>query len=153
MNSSPLRRRQTNQGFTLVEALMAIIVLSFGLISIANLMLVATSSNTVANRSGAATMLAAQQMEVLRSTRFGALTVSPTDSLDVDQPGFFTDPPVIVPGVGTVTTRWRIQVLANANSYFIQVRSEPQGFRGRWARAEFTTVRSCVSGTTAGCPL
>jgi hypothetical protein len=31
------------------------------------------------------------------------------------------------------------------------VRTEPLGFRGRAARSEFTSIRACTTGTTAGC--
>ena len=147
-------RGSREAGFTLAEALIATLILMFGLASIFNLMIVATTSNTVANQASAATLLAAQQLEVLRSTPYSALAPSPADSLDV----CYSAAPVfcqttIVEGVGTFETRWFMQQLGNPNLGFIQVRTEPRGFRGRTARAEFTTIRSCTGGTAAGCPL
>ena len=41
--------RSRESGFTLVETLVAIVVLVFGLMAVTNLMLVAATSNTVAN--------------------------------------------------------------------------------------------------------
>jgi Tfp pilus assembly protein PilV len=138
-------------GFTLVEAMIATLVLMFGLAAIFNLMIVATSSNSVANRASAATGLASQQMEVLRSTAFSALTDSPTgvDTLETVTANFNMSS--TVEGVGTFVTTWRIQTLTDPNLKLIQVRTDPNGFRGRWARAEFTAIRSCTLGTAAGC--
>ena len=147
----PAPKRNPEAGFTLTEALVATLILMFGLASIFNLMIVATTSNSVANRSSAATMIAAQQLEVLRATPFGVLVNSPVNTLDTQTPGFFQMS--TVEGVGTFETRWFIQNLTNPNLRFLQVRTEPGGFRGRSARAEFTTIRACTGGTTAGCPL
>ncbi|MEO6400434.1 MAG: hypothetical protein ABIP62_00315 [Vicinamibacteria bacterium] len=149
-------------GFTLVEALMAVVILSFGLMSIANLSIVAISSNSVANRSSAATMIAAQQLEVLRSTPFSSLVATSIDTINIPTIGYergyglptaAADPPFNLEGVAEFVTTWRIQTLSTANMLFIQVRTEPRGFRGRRSRAEFTTVRTCTGGTTTGCPL
>ncbi len=147
--TSPERNREA--GFTLTEALVATLILMFGLASIFNLMIVATTSNSVANRSSAATMVAAQQLEVLRSTPYSVLVNSPVDTLETQTPGYFQT--TTVEGVGTFETRWLIQTLTTPNLRFLQVRTEPGGFRGRSARAEFTTIRACTGGTTAGCPL
>ena len=58
MNRATRVARRTEAGFTLIEALVAIIILSFGLIAVTNLMLVAASSNTVANQGTAAAAIA-----------------------------------------------------------------------------------------------
>ena len=128
---------------------MATMVLMFGLVAISNMMIFATSSNSVANRASAATMLAGQELETLRSTPYSALADSPADALDVQAPGFFRV--TTFQGVGTFETRWLVRALANPNQRFLHVRTEPRGFRGRWARAEFTTVRVCSTGPTTGC--
>lgn len=141
----------TEAGFTLVEALMATFILMFGLASIFNLMIVATTSNSVANQSSAATLIAAEQLEVLRATPYNQLVDSAVDTLATQTPGYFAISDVA--GVGRFETRWLIQTLTNANLRFLQVRTEPGGFRGRQARADLTTIRSCTLGTTAGCPL
>jgi Tfp pilus assembly protein PilV len=144
-------KRNSEAGFTLIEALTATLILMFGLASIFNLMIVATTSNSVANRASAATMVASQQLEVLRSTPYSVLVNSPVDTLETQTPGYFQM--TTVEGVGTFETRWLIQTLTTPNLRFLHVRTEPGGFRGRSARAEFTTIRACTGGTTAGCPL
>ena len=146
-------KRNHEAGFTLMEALIATLILMFGLASIFNLMILATTSNNVANRSSAATLIASRQLEVLRATPYNqlALVVGAGDTLTTQTPGFFAI--TTVEGVGQFETRWMLQTLTNANLMFLQVRTEPGGFRGRQARAEFTTIRACTLGVTAGCPL
>ena len=141
--------RNGEAGFTLAEACIAILILLFGLASIFNLMIVATTSNNLANRSSGATLVAAQQLEVLRATPYSALVNSPGDTLAAQTPGYFSI--INVEGVGTFESRWLIQTLTNPNLRFIQVQTEPLGFRGRQARADLTTIRSCSTGTASGC--
>jgi prepilin-type N-terminal cleavage/methylation domain-containing protein len=61
------------QGFTLIEAMVAMVILIFGVAAVANLMVVAGTSNTVANHTTAAASAATQQMELLKSTTYTAL--------------------------------------------------------------------------------
>ena len=146
---TPPSKRKSEAGFTLAEALIATLILMFGLASIFNLMIVATSSNSVANRASGATMIAAQELEVLRSTPFALLVNSPVNTLAVQTPGFFRV--TNVEGVGTFESRWLVQTLTDPNLRFLQVQTEPGGFRARWARADLTTIRACTLGTAAGC--
>lgn len=151
--NAPRAPRNSESGFTLSEALIATLILMFGLASIFNLMITATTSNNVANRASAATMIAAQQLEVLRSTPFSQLVDTDVNSLTTPcDPGApvscaFTE----VEGVGNMETRWLVQTLNNNNLRFIQVRTEPRGFRARQAMADLTTIRSCTLGVAAGC--
>lgn len=159
--------RRAEAGFTLVEALCAIVILSFGLMAIANLIAVAASSNTVANQSTAATTMASQQMETLKSIPFTTPgtavfnpVLAPGGDLEADQAGYFTDPPTDVPGVGMIRVRWRITgvpdaVTGAARGLFIEVRAEGMApLAGVRSRAEFTTFRSCADSDAAGlaCP-
>jgi Tfp pilus assembly protein PilV len=146
---STTTRRNDEAGFTLSEALVAMLILMFGLASIFNLMIVATSSNSVANRASAATMIASQELEVLRSTPYSQLVNSPADSLDVCTVNYCRT--TTVEGVGTFESRWLIQTLTSPNLRFLQVRTQPNGFRGISARADLTTIRACTLGAAAGC--
>jgi type II secretory pathway pseudopilin PulG len=136
-------------GFTLIEALIAMVILIFGLMAVANLMMIAASSNSVANQSTAATALASKQLDDLRSVPFNTLRTQTGGDLTQDSAGFFRQDQV--EGVGTIDTRWKITSL-NGQSLFIEVRSEGMGVmsRGR-SRSEFTTIRSCTD-TALGCP-
>ena len=151
------RRPRGEAGFTLVEALCAIVILAFGLIAVANLLLVASTSNTTANLSTAATTLAVQQLEVLKAVPFddpGGLLVAGGD-LESDQGGYFTDPPAEIPGVGQIRVRWSI-VDVDPQTKFISVRAESTALLiGARSRAEFTVFRSCTDATPApglNCP-
>jgi type II secretory pathway pseudopilin PulG len=137
------------EGFTLVEALVAIVILVFGLIAVTNLLVVAASSNSVANQSTAATTAASQIMEELRAMPFETLVLG--GNVNADVAGFNRDSDF--PGVGRIHTRWWIQDFApvNPRARFITVRSEGTGVLsiGR-SRAEFTTIRTCTNATI-GC--
>jgi len=149
-NSVSGKRPGGEAGFTLVEALCAIVILAFGLIAITNLLLVASTSNTTANISTAATTLAAQQLENLKAIPFADANAIPTPALaaggdlDTDQAGFFVDPPAEVPGVGQIRVRWTI-VDVDTQTKFIAVRAESTALLiGARSRAEFTVFRSCT---------
>jgi prepilin-type N-terminal cleavage/methylation domain-containing protein len=152
-------------GFTLVESLVAIVVLVFGLIAVTNLLLVAASSNTVANQGTGATASASERMEILRNMQFntllgavgGSLTanVGPTNPCSPPGPGVIPLPPATynctddIPGIGRIVTRWQITAVpGTGRMVFIQVRSEGTGaLSQRRSRAEFTTLRSCTDAT------
>jgi Tfp pilus assembly protein PilV len=134
-------------GFTLVEALVAVVVLVFGLIAVTNLFLVAGSSNFVASQGTAATTAATETMEALKATPFTALAVG--GDVNADTGAFFRLDDVR--GVGQINTRWQVTQL-DGQTYFIRVRSESTAaLTGARTRAEFTTFRSCTA-TSTGCP-
>ena len=134
-------------GFTLVEALVAIVILVFGLIAVTNLLVVAASSNSVANQSTAATAAAAQTMEQLRAVAFDTLAVGGDVNADSGACCTWWRDDAIL-GVGVIHTRWQIQAVnpVNARARFISVRSEGTGALSRArSRAEFTTIRTCTN--------
>jgi type II secretory pathway pseudopilin PulG len=159
--------RSAEAGFTLVEALVAIVVLVFGLMAVTNLMLVAASSNTVANQGTAATTSATRVMDMLKATSFnnlltkvgGGTDFSATDGGKVcDDPSLRFDDwhcTESLPGVGTVHTHWWILNTQDARLLFIRVRSEGVGMlTARRTRSDFTTVRACSVQEPPGvCPV
>lgn len=162
---APLERQS---GFTLVEALVAMLVLTFGLIAITNLFVVASTSNSVANHSTAAAAQAAEVMERLRAVRFTDL--QPGGDLNNDAGIANCDPDVdangcvpaplnnynmrrSIDGVGYIKVRWQVTNpgAAGPGTLFIVVRAESEApLSGARSRAEFTTFRSCTIATT--CP-
>jgi hypothetical protein len=157
------RHRSTESGFTLIEALIAIVVLVFGLIGITNLFVVATASNQIGNLTTAAAVRSSETLEKLKSVPYMALTPGGSLSADVGTAGVnggvMTATNVLayhteetVPGVGIVKSRWVIlnNLTGDNDAIFIQVRSEVFGpFGGQLSRAEYSTWRTC---TTRGCP-
>jgi type II secretory pathway pseudopilin PulG len=158
--------RGREAGFTLVEALVAIVVLVFGLMAVTNLLLVAASSNTVANQGTAAVAAATQVVDMLRSTSFDVLDDNPggmpfdpadggKDCTDVTLVPTDWHCTTVTPGVGTVHTHWYISPGAELRLLYIRVRSEGVGaLAAARSRAEFTTLRACTNSdpTTGGCP-
>lgn len=159
--------RADESGFTLVEALIAIVVLSVGLMAVTNLLIIAAASNTVGNHSTAATTAASETMERLKSRSF--LTLTPGGNVDAGTEGSISacdeTPPSTtecvvagnfnarraMPGVGEIRTFWEIQQI-DGQVLFIRVRSQSTAaLAGARSRAEFTTFRSCTA-TAIGCP-
>lgn len=124
-------------GFTLVEVLVAIVVLVFGLIAVTNLLLVAASNNTAANLGTASAMAAAQQMDMLKSTPYNGLALGTTTQV-VMMPG--TGPievtTLIEPGEAGAAPYRQITVTASGVGPMVAARS----------RIVLTAIRSCVSG-------
>lgn len=144
--------RGSEAGFTLVEALVAIVILVFGLVAVTNLMLMAASSNTVANQSTAAAAAAAETLETLKAIRYDDPLLAPGGDLDNPTGSYWRDSDL--PGVGKVRTTWRIDaVVGNNQVKFITVRSQGTGaLAGMRSRAEFTTFRSCTVVNGLNCP-
>ena len=144
------RRTRAEAGFTIVEVLIAIVVLVFGLIAVTNLFIVAGSSNTVANQATAATDVAAGIVEGFKNQSWNTLT--PVTMAAVGSPQR-TD---TIVGVGTINSYWSITDVNDVGSTvrvkFIRVRSEGASrlSRGR-SRAELTTYRTCTT-PALGCP-
>jgi type II secretory pathway pseudopilin PulG len=169
-------RTSPESGFTLIEALIAIVVLVVGIVAIVNLFVVASTSNAVGNHSTAATGQATETLERLKSIPFLTLTAAMgpagiVGDLDTDQGSTLncvetpTTPPASycvtagnynlardVPGVGRIKTRWQIvrPGAGGPDTVFIVVRSQSTAtLAGIRSRSEFTTFRTC---TVAGCP-
>jgi len=141
--------RDVEAGFTLIEALCAIVILVFGLMAITNLMLVAASSNTVGNQATAATTEAVQQMAILKATPFINLVAGGSVTA-CNAPNWCTT--ATIPGVGAIETRWQVTAI-DPQSFFIRVRSEGRGaLTGARSRAEFTAIRACTD-TAINCPV
>lgn len=173
MSGDRTASRRGEAGFTLIEALIAIIVLAFGLMAVTNLLVVAAASNTVGNHSTATTTAASETMERLKSRSF--LTLTPGGDVDAEDMGIDPDcdetatiPPAPpnpnecvvsgnynsfrdIPGVGRIRTFWEIRQI-DGQTLFIRVRSQSTAaLAGARSRAEFTTFRACTA-TQIGCP-
>lgn len=155
-NDSLYEGREQEQGFTLIEALVAMVILMFGIAAVANLMVVAGTSNTVANHSTAAAAVAAAQMELIKSVPFNMLPgAGGSLTANVGATGVCGTTPVTatfncnrqVPGVGFFRVRWQISAPLTGQGFpdtrFIQVRAESLAPAiGLRSRADFTAFRT-----------
>jgi hypothetical protein len=162
-----MTKRQKEAGFTLIEALGAVLILTFGLMGITNLMLVAANSNQAANQGTAAAAVASQVMESLKAVPYTTLGTGGDVTADTGAVGPCFGPGAVLytnaglvnncdadlPGVGKIHARWAVTPIGGNNQIeYVQVRAEAVGVLGAArTRAEFTTFRSCTS-TTLGCP-
>lgn len=144
-------------GFTLVEALIAIVVLVFGLIAIAQLFVVASQSNVTARKATAAADASTQVMDMLMAAPFDTVSAAAGGSVEdstMTLSGAPSDFNVAshrlwqsVPGVGRIVTSWEITNLGT-DLVGIHVRSQVVGLMSALTRAEFTTMRAKVERPT-----
>jgi len=67
----PAQRTERNdEGFSLIEVMVAIVILTVGLLSLAQMMVVATNSNNLSGRMTSCSALAKEQLERLKSAPF-----------------------------------------------------------------------------------
>jgi prepilin-type N-terminal cleavage/methylation domain-containing protein len=62
--------REGERGFSLIEVLIAILILTIGLLSLAQMMMIATNSNALSGRMTASAALAKEQLELLKAAPF-----------------------------------------------------------------------------------
>lgn len=154
---APAGPRDEEAGFTLVEALIAMIILVFGLIAVANLLFVAASSNRVAGDATAAANVAQQQLETLRATPYGVLD---GQAGPVGTPGPPQTAQQMVEGVGMIDITWTVTRVDPGGMtppnpaplqqlLFINLTAESRNpvARAR-SRAAYTLFRAC---TLPGC--
>jgi prepilin-type N-terminal cleavage/methylation domain-containing protein len=131
--AAPIRR---DDGFTLIEVLVAITLLATAAAGVGGLVTLAALSVRDARAHTWATLLAAGKMEHLRSLGWSELATSPPESLAVDTAGFveYLDAKGQETGSGAVyVRRWSIQPapVDSMNSRLLQVRvmpaSQPRG--------------------------
>jgi len=133
--------------------------------AVTNLLLVAATSNSVANQSSAATTSASQVMDLMRSTPWanvvpgGSLTTDTTSpspecrALTIPLAAYNCDE--FIQGVGTIKTRWQVTAgTGTVRLMLISVRSEGTGaLSGARSRATFTTYRTCTQSAPGSCGL
>jgi prepilin-type N-terminal cleavage/methylation domain-containing protein len=106
--------RGNSTGFTLVEVVIALFLMGLGVLAAAPMFMFAMQGNAVGGEKGAASALAVERMELLRSANFstltagGSLTVSLTGYSDTSDPDF--DVRWLIANRGTPTNTKTIRV-------------------------------------------
>jgi prepilin-type N-terminal cleavage/methylation domain-containing protein len=80
--------RSGSQGFTLIEVVVAIALLSTAVVTTAGLLVIGAKSVSAARMQTWATLLATDKLEALRATAWTDLDASPSGTLTRDVPGF-----------------------------------------------------------------
>ena len=104
------------RGSSLIEALVATLIVSTGVVTMAQLLSIAAVTNLAARRSTVAAIAAEQKLEELRTLPFDELQISPASTLEQNTDGY-------VDYVGIYTRRWSIEPVSSASgsSLVIQV--------------------------------
>ena len=151
----PIRpQRGSEAGFTLIEALIAIVMLMVGLAAVANLFVLGVGWNHIGKEGSAAVTEASDKIEQLKVQPYGSVALAPGGDLESDVTGYHeyrgTDSDPHLTGTGRILTRWQI-IGIDPQTLFIRVRSQSTGPLGNATRAEFTTFRTCTA-VPLGCP-
>jgi len=116
-------RSSDEGGFSLIEVMVAILILTVGLLSLAQMMVLATSSNSLSSRMTSASSLAKEQLERLKAAPFYIDPVARTrsdalrDGGSIDLPGgdgyaqLYDAEGVPVGGGGQYEVRWEIATI------------------------------------------
>ncbi len=100
------------RGFTLIEALVATLVLTIGLVATAQLLAVSLRMHQIGRNSTAATRLAQDKFEELMKLQFSnpAIQVNATDTLASNVANYYD-----TPANSGYTRRWRVEAGPGAN--------------------------------------
>jgi prepilin-type N-terminal cleavage/methylation domain-containing protein len=103
----------TQRGFTLIEAVVATLVLTIGLVATAQLLAVSLRMHQIGRNSTTATRLAQDKFEEMMKMQFTnpALAVNATDTLASNVANYFD-----APANSGYTRRWRVQAGPGANA-------------------------------------
>lgn len=163
--SRPRHSRTGEHGFTLIEVMVSIVILTVGLLSLAQMMVLASHANTLSGRMTSSSALAKEQLERLKATPFYSDPFSRTrnvallDGGDLDSTvaGYVAyydaDGQVAGAGAAMFEVRWEVQTVPSTlplQMVRIRVRCLPAaGMRDQFAvigEARFTTFRAANVG-------
>jgi len=122
----PFRTHRKEEGFSLIEVMVSIMILTVGLLSLAQMMVVATNSNSLSGRMTSCSGLAKEQLERIKSAPFyitppvvrnPILAPSGGDTLSATVAGFsqlYDTQGIPTNGSAMYEVRWQIDDVATA---------------------------------------
>jgi type II secretory pathway pseudopilin PulG len=132
----------TSRGSTLIEVLVAMLVLVSGVLAMAQLFLVAAATNATAHDTTVVTTLAVQKLEEILATD---MSVRPESIDHVDGAGRVLGSEEASPAGAVYTRRWSIEPLSD-DSVVIRVRAGRSDRSGRMGRmsgeTQMLTIRT-----------
>ncbi len=138
-----LRRR--SQGFTLIEVMIAVVILAVGLLALMAMQIVSIKANAFSSEMTYSTMLAQRQLETLKNLPFTDVLL--TGTTPPASPTLHTLPAIIDSKGGSYTVNWYVEnTTANMKTIKIDVtwQSRRLGTAAEEA-AITTTMRTIVS--------
>ncbi len=125
-----------DDGFSLIEVMVASLVLTIGLVSLVQLLIVSTMTHHDAREATIATQQAEAKLDELVKMNFAAPPVQITgaDTLDANVANYFDEP------VTAVTRRWRVQAGPTGGTRLVTVRVLNTRARRYGREVELTTV-------------
>jgi Tfp pilus assembly protein PilV len=132
MTETPRARNEA--GFSLVEAMVASLVLTIGLVGLAQLLAVATVMHSDARQATADTVLAQAKLDELMKSNGLSLSSVQLGSIASNMAPYYDEPE---PGI---TRRWQINEGPVANTWLLQVNVENKGGHMYGASQTLTTV-------------
>ena len=105
--SSCPERLPGEAGFTLIEAMICVVILTVGMLAIAGLLAVTTQMHLGAREAARSTRLAQDKIDDLMKLNFANLQVAVGGSLTADDPNHSETPPPPAPASG-ITLRWAV---------------------------------------------
>ena len=125
---------RSEAGFSLVETMVASLVLTIGLVGLGQLLAVATVMHSDARQATTSTVLAQAKMDELMKSGTLSLSSVQLGSIASNMGGFYDEPE---PGI---TRRWQVNDGPVDNTWILQVTVENKGGRMYGGNETLTTV-------------
>ena len=123
-------------GFTLIEVLIAMAILSFGLIAVANMQVVAIQINSAANKLSRATTLVQDKVETLLALPFTDAALSDDTDVGACQTHTESNPPA------GYTLTWCVDLDASGTTKTIDLKATWPGNANKIKEFELSVVRT-----------